>query len=100
MAALPVLWHTRKLSEATVARATRDYDTIVNHKDRLHSADEIIAMSARVDAILPCHSEIFNADVAGRLNPRVKIIGKKKRFCKILPVRLKTGVVDLRARPM
>ena len=74
MAAKPALWITRRLSDATLARAARDYDTIVNHQDGLHSADEIVAMSASVDAILPCHSEIFNADVAGRLSPRVKII--------------------------
>jgi lactate dehydrogenase-like 2-hydroxyacid dehydrogenase len=74
MAAKPVLWITRRLSDATLARAARDYETIVNHPDGLHSADEIVAMSARVDAILPCHSEIFNADVAGRLSPRVKVI--------------------------
>jgi lactate dehydrogenase-like 2-hydroxyacid dehydrogenase len=74
MAAQPVLWITRRLSDATLARAARDYDTIVNHQDGLHSADDIVAMSARVDAILPCHSELFNADVARRLSPRVKVI--------------------------
>ena len=74
MAAKPVLWITRRLSDATLARAGRDYDTIVNHQDGLHGAAEIVAMSARVDAILPCHSEAFNAQVAGRLDPRLKII--------------------------
>ena len=74
MATKPVLWISRRLSDATLARASRDYDAIVNHQDGLHSADEIVAMSARVDAILPCHSESFNADVAGRLDPRLKII--------------------------
>ena len=74
MAAKPVLWITRKLSEATLARAERDYDTIINHQDGLHTADEIVAMSAKADAIIPCHSEIFNADVARRLDGRVKII--------------------------
>jgi lactate dehydrogenase-like 2-hydroxyacid dehydrogenase len=74
MAAKPVLWITRKLSDATLARAARDYDTIINHEDGLHSADDIVAMSARVDAILPCHSELFDSEVAGRLDPRVRII--------------------------
>ena len=74
MAAKPVLWITRRLSDATLARAGRDYDAIVNHRDGLHGAAEIVAMSARVDAILPCHSEAFNAQVAGRLDPRLKII--------------------------
>ena len=70
----PVLWITRKLSDATLERAARDYDVIVNEADGLHTADEIVAMSSKVDAILPCHSEIFDADVAARLDPRVKII--------------------------
>ena len=74
MATKPVLWISRRLSDATLARASRDYDAIVNHQDGLHSADEIVAMSARVDAILPCHSEAFNAEVASRLDPRLKII--------------------------
>ena len=70
----PVLWITRKLSDATLERASRDYEVIINHDDGLHTADEIIAMSAKVDAILPCHSEIFDAAVAAKLDPRVKII--------------------------
>ncbi len=74
MAAKPVLWIARKLSDATLARAARDYDAVINHQDRLHSADDIVAMSARVDAIIPCHSEVFNAELAGRLDPRLKII--------------------------
>ena len=74
MAAKPFLWITRKLSDATLARAARDYDVIINHRDGLHTADEIVAMSAHVDAILPCHSELFDSEVAGRLDPRVKII--------------------------
>ena len=74
MAANPVLWITRKLSEATLERASRDYDAVINHQDGLHTADEIVAMSGKVDAILACHSEIFDADVAARLDGRVRII--------------------------
>lgn len=70
----PVLWITRKLSDATLARASRDYDVIINHEDGLHTADEIIAMSAKVDAIIPCHSEVFDAPVVAKLASRVKII--------------------------
>ncbi len=36
--------------------------------------DEIVAKSHEVDAILPCHSEHFNADVVARMSDRVKII--------------------------
>lgn len=74
MSTKPALWITRRLSDATLARAGRDYEVIINHADDTFSADEIIAMSAQVDAILPCHSELFNADVAAKLDNRVKII--------------------------
>lgn len=70
----PVLWITRRLSDATEARASRDYDVILNPEDRVYSGDEIVAMSGKVDAILPCHSEIFSTEVAQRLSNRVKII--------------------------
>lgn len=72
--AKPVLWITRKLSDATMARAAKSYTVIDNPDDGTFSAEEIIAMSEKVDAILPCHSEIFNQDVVARLSPRVKII--------------------------
>ena len=74
MSAKPLLWITRRLSDATLARATRDYEAIINYDDGTFTADEIIAMSAHVDAIIPCHTELFNADVAAQLAPRVKII--------------------------
>ena len=70
----PTIWITRNLSDATLQRATRDYDVIVNEADGLHSPDEIVAMSANVDAIIPCHSEQFSKSVVQRLDPRLKII--------------------------
>jgi lactate dehydrogenase-like 2-hydroxyacid dehydrogenase len=57
-----------------MARARETYEVIDNPEDRTFSADEIIEMSNRVDAILPCHSEIFNADVVAKLSDRVKIV--------------------------
>lgn len=74
MAKRPTIWIPRRLSDATLDRAKRDYGCIINWDDGLSSADEIVAMSARVDAIIPCHSEHFSADVAARLDPRLKII--------------------------
>ncbi len=68
------LWVTRKLSAATEARAMRDYETIFNPEDGEHSANEIVDMSAQVDAIIPCHSEKFTPDVVARLDPRLKIV--------------------------
>ena len=74
MAVKPALWITRKLSHATIERAARDYDIIVNEQDGLHTGDDIIEMSSKVDAILPCHSELFTKSVVNKLDPRVKII--------------------------
>lgn len=74
MAAKPVLWMPRRLSDATIGRARRDYDLILTENDTPGSADEIIATSAKADAFMPCHSELFTADVVARLDPRLKII--------------------------
>ncbi len=70
----PVVWIPRRLSEATLARARRDYDVILKDDDSPGTADEIVAMSARADAMIPCHSERFGADVVARLDPRLKIV--------------------------
>jgi lactate dehydrogenase-like 2-hydroxyacid dehydrogenase len=70
----PVLWITRKLSDNTEARALRDYDVILNPGDEVASAETIIEMSHKVDAILPCHSEVFSADVVAQMGDRTRII--------------------------
>ncbi|MEM7215190.1 MAG: D-glycerate dehydrogenase [Pseudomonadota bacterium] len=74
MSEKPKLWITRRLSDASLERAEADYDCIINYEDGLHTADDIIAMSKEVDAILPCHSEIFRGETVDNLHPRVKII--------------------------
>lgn len=70
----PRLWLTRKLSANTEERARRDYDVVLNPQDTLSNADDIIRMSAEVDAIIPCHSEIFDADTVSQLDGRLKIV--------------------------
>jgi len=70
----PVVWIPRRLSEATLARARRDYDVILKDDDTPGTPDEIVAMSAHADAMIPCHSERFGADVVARLDPRLKIV--------------------------
>ncbi len=72
--ARPIVWFPRRLSDATLERAQADYDCIINWEDGLSTADEIVAMSAQVDAMVPCHSEVFSADVAARLDSRLRII--------------------------
>ncbi|MET4102929.1 lactate dehydrogenase-like 2-hydroxyacid dehydrogenase [Roseovarius sp. MBR-78] len=70
----PLIWIPRRLSDATLDRARRDYEVIVNDADTPGTAEDIIAMSARVDGMIPCHSEHFTADVVARLDPRLKIV--------------------------
>ena len=70
----PTIWIPRRLSEATLARARRDYEVIAKDDDTPGTADEIVAMSARVDGMIPCHSEVFSAGVVDRLDPRLKIV--------------------------
>jgi len=70
----PVLWIPRKLSANTEARAARDYEVILNPADEVASMEELIEMSARVDAILPCHSEHFSAEVVSQLSDRLRIV--------------------------
>ncbi|MEO9527609.1 D-glycerate dehydrogenase [Roseibium sp.] len=74
MSGKPVLWLPRRVSDSTIARARRNYDVIVTETDMPGTADEIVAMSAKADAMMPCHSEHFSADVVARLDPRLKII--------------------------
>ncbi len=72
--AKPVIWITRTLSDATLERARRDYEVIWDAADTPGGAEDIIAMSGRVDGIIPCHSEHFTADVVAQLDPRLKIV--------------------------
>ncbi|MCY3769601.1 MAG: D-glycerate dehydrogenase [Gammaproteobacteria bacterium] len=74
MANKPVLWIPRKLSPNTESRAARDYEVLLNPEDTLSSPGKIVAMSHHVDAILPCHSEIFDADVVSRMGKRTRIV--------------------------
>lgn len=70
----PRLWITRRLSDATIERAARDYDVVINHDDDAGTTDQLIAASAEFDAIIPCHSEHFSADVVAQLDGRLKIV--------------------------
>ena len=74
MTETPAVLVTRKLAEAVERRLERDYAPILNPEDKLYTADELIVLSAKVDAILPCHSEHLSADVIEKLSDRVKVI--------------------------
>lgn len=68
------LWITRRLSDATLERAARDYDAVINHDDMPGTADDLIIASADFDAIIPCHSEHFTAQVVAQFSDRLKIV--------------------------
>ncbi|ASJ76387.1 2-hydroxyacid dehydrogenase [Granulosicoccus antarcticus] len=74
MSSKPVVWITRTLSANTLERARAHYSVIFDPSDTPADAATIIARSAEVDAIIPCHSEAFTAEVVAQLSDRVKII--------------------------
>ncbi len=70
----PVVLVTRKLPDAVEARLAEHFETILNPQDRLYSAEQIIEIADRVDAILPCHTEKFSAETIALLPGRVRAI--------------------------
>jgi lactate dehydrogenase-like 2-hydroxyacid dehydrogenase len=70
----PIVLVTRKLPDAVESRLRRDYQPRLNPTDRLYSSDDLIASAAGADAIIPCHTERFSAEVIGRLPDSVRII--------------------------
>ena len=65
---------TRKLPDAVEDRLRRDYQPRLNPDDRLYSSDELIEQAAGAAAIVPCHTELFSAEVIKRLPDSVRII--------------------------
>lgn len=74
MARKPVVLVGRRLPEAVEARLRRDYEPRLNADDRLYSPEELIRLAQGADAILPCHTERFSAEVIARLPASVRII--------------------------
>ena len=74
MSARPVVLVTRKLPTAVEMRLQRDYEARLNPDDRLYSKDDLVERARGAQAILPCHTEHFSAEVFERLPPEVKII--------------------------
>ncbi|MGF1640920.1 MAG: 2-hydroxyacid dehydrogenase [Rhodospirillales bacterium] len=70
----PVVLVTRKLPDPVEARLCRDYQPRLNRDDRQYGADEIVALAEGAAAILPCHTETFDADVIARLPASVRAI--------------------------
>ena len=74
MSVKPVVLVTRKLPSKVEDRLRHDYQARLNPDDRLYSKDELIAQARGAQAILPCHTEHFSADVFQQLPAEVKII--------------------------
>ncbi len=74
MTAKPVIVVGRKLPQAVEARLARDYTPRLNADDKLYTRDELLALCDGADAILPCHSEHFNADTIAKLPGTIKAI--------------------------
>jgi lactate dehydrogenase-like 2-hydroxyacid dehydrogenase len=74
MSAQPVVLVTRRLPPAVEARLQRDYDARLNPTDRLYSKEELVERARGAQAILPCHTEHFSAEVFEQLPAEVKII--------------------------
>lgn len=74
MTAKPRVLVTRRLSPEVEARAARDYDAVFNPDDRVFAREDLIAACRDVDAVLPCHSERFDAEVIAALPDRLRVI--------------------------
>lgn len=70
----PVVLVTRKLPAAVEKKLAENFATILNPDDKLYSTDELLALAAGADAILPCHTEKFPAATIAQLPARVKAI--------------------------
>ncbi|NNG02498.1 MAG: D-glycerate dehydrogenase [Inquilinus sp.] len=74
MAAKATLYVTRKLPDAVLARAARDYDARLNVEDVPPGPDGLVAGAAGMDAILCTSADRFDAELIGRLPARVRIV--------------------------
>jgi lactate dehydrogenase-like 2-hydroxyacid dehydrogenase len=74
MANKPVILVTRRLPDVVEQKLAQDFTTLLNPDDHLYSTAELLELAAGADAILPCHTEKFNAQTIARLPVRVKAI--------------------------
>lgn len=65
---------TRALPDAVERRAARDYRLVANPEDRPLSADELVARSQDVDAVVCTVADRMSAGVLSRLPARVRIV--------------------------
>lgn len=74
MSKKPVVLVARKLPLAVEERLKRDYEPRLNADDSIHSADQLVALAAGADAIIPCHTEKLSAEVIQRLPDSIRAL--------------------------
>ncbi len=70
----PVVLVTRKLPDAVETKLAEQFTPLLNPDDRLYDTGELLQLAENADAILPCHTEKFDADTIANLPARVKAI--------------------------
>ena len=70
----PSILVTRRLPDQVQARIAQDYDAEFNDDDHVFSPDELLRRCQGKDAVLPCHSERFTAELIEQLPASVRII--------------------------
>lgn len=65
---------TRRLADAVIERARRDYDLDLNEKDKVFTPDELVIRAEGKDALLVTLTEKFTPEVIARLPDSVKAI--------------------------
>ncbi|WP_282605995.1 D-glycerate dehydrogenase [Pelagibius sp. Alg239-R121] len=70
----PVVLVTRRLTDAVHARLEKNYNPVFNLEDRVFDQSELVSKCQSVDAVIPCHSELFSAEVIAALPERLKVI--------------------------
>ncbi|MEZ5773198.1 MAG: D-glycerate dehydrogenase [Hyphomicrobiaceae bacterium] len=65
---------TRRLPEAVLARAVRDYDAVLNDDDRQLDADALVTHIGKADGALVCITDRIGRNVVEALAPEVRII--------------------------
>jgi glyoxylate reductase len=74
MSGKPTLFVTRKLPEAVLERAARDYRARLNAQDQLYGPDDIIERAQGCDAVLTCSTEKFTAELIEQLPAGVRAV--------------------------
>ena len=62
------------MPDAVEEKLAENFTTILNPDDKLFSTKELLQLAEKADAILPCHTEKFNAETIALLPARVRAI--------------------------